>query len=128
LRANSSKQQRGLVMQELRSLLRREDVAPTQIAVIGPAAKENGSLSDLVDIDGVPVVTSAEEWRDGKGVLVTTARSFKGLEADVVLVYDLGSFGRLFRREDLYVACTRAKVLLIAVVHGDQCREVITAA
>ena len=115
-------------MQELRSLLLREDVASGQIAVIGPAAKENGSLSDLTDIDGVPVVTSAEEWRDGGGVLVTTARSFKGLEAEVVLLYDLGGFGRLFRREDLYVACSRAKVLLIAVVHGDQCREVIAAA
>lgn len=128
LRASSSRQQKGLVMQELRSLLQREDVAPEQIAVIGPAAKDNGSLSDLANIDGVPVVTSAEEWRDGGGVLVTTARSFKGLEAEVILLYDLGGFSRLFRREDLYVACTRAKVLLIAVVHGDQCREVIVAA
>ena len=128
LRASSPPQQKGLVMQELRSLLLREDVASGQIAVIGPAAKENGSLSDLTDIDGVPIVTSAEEWRDGGGVLVTTARSFKGLEAEVVLLYDLGGFGRLFRREDLYVACSRAKVLLIAVVHGDQCREVIAAA
>ena len=128
LRANSSAQQKGLVMQQLRSLLQREDVTPRQIAVIGPGAKESGSLSDLADIDGVPVVTSAEQWRDGGGVLVTTARSFKGLEADVVLLYDLGGFGRLFRREDLYVACTRAKVLLIAVVHGDLCREVIAAA
>ncbi|MCA1791322.1 MAG: ATP-binding domain-containing protein [Thioalkalivibrio sp.] len=115
-------------MQELRSLLQREDVAPRQIAVIGPAAKENGSLSDLTNIEGVPVVTSAEEWRDGNGVLITTARSFKGLEAEVVVLYDLDGLGRLFRREDLYVACTRAKVLLIAVVHGDQCREVIAAA
>ena len=73
-------------------------------------------------------MTSAEEWRDGAGVLVTTSRSFKGLEAEVVILYDLGGFGRLFRREDLYVACTRAKVLLIAVVHGDECRDVIVAA
>ena len=128
LRASSSRQQKGLVMQELRSLLHREDVAPRQIAIIGPAAKESGSLSDLTEFDGVPIVTSAEEWRDGGGVLVTTARSFKGLEAEVVLLYDLGGFGRLFRREDLYVACTRAKVLLIAVVHGEQCSEVIAAA
>lgn len=128
LRASSSRQQKGLVMQELRSLLQREDVPPGQIAIIGPASKDNGSLSDLIDIDGVPLVTSAEEWRNGGGVLVTTARSFKGLEAEVVLLYDLGGFSRLFRREDLYVACTRAKVLLIAVVHGDQCREVIAAA
>ena len=59
---------------------------------------------------------------------MTTARSFKGLEADVVILYDLGDFGKLFRREDLYVACTRAKVLLVAVVHGLECREVIETA
>lgn len=128
LRASSARQQKGLVMQELRSLLQREDVAPEQIAVIGPRAKENGSLSDLAELVGVALVTSAEEWRSGGGVLVTTARSFKGLEADVVLLYDLSGFSRLFRREDLYVACTRAKVLLLAVVHGAQCREVIVAA
>ena len=128
IRANSSPQQKGLVLNELRSLLQRESVLPKQIAIIGPAAKQNGSLSDLEDIDGVPVTTSVEKWHNGKGVLVTTARSFKGLEAEVVLLYDLSGFGKLFRREDLYVACTRAKVLLIAVVHGNQCREAISVA
>lgn len=128
LRAGSERQQKGLVLQELRSLLGREDVAPHQIAVIGPAGKERGSLADLVEVDNVRLVTSAEEWRLGGGVLVTTARSFKGLEADVVLLYDLGGFSRLFRRQDLYVSCSRAKVLLVAIVHGEECREVISAA
>lgn len=128
LRAGSDRQQKGLVLQELRSLLQREGVTPNQIAVIGPAAKDKGSLADVRDIDGVPLVTSALTWRTGGGVLVTTARSFKGLEAEVVILYDLGGFGALFKREDFYVSCTRAKVLLVAVVHGDQCREVIAAA
>lgn len=128
LRASSSRQQKGLVMQELRSLLLREDVAPNQLVVIGPAAKDNGSLADLDDIDGVPLVTSAERWRNGEGILVTTARSFKGLEAEVVVLYDLNGFGRLFRREDLYVACTRAKVLLVAIAQAGECRDVMTAA
>jgi hypothetical protein len=128
LRAGSDRQQKGLVLQELRSLLQREGVLPHQIAVIGPAAKERGSLADLIDVDGVAFVTSVLAWRSGSGVLVTTARSFKGLEAEVVILYDLGGFGPLFKREDLYVSCTRAKVLLVAVVHGDACREVILAA
>ncbi len=128
LRAGSERQQKGLVLQELRSLLGRDDVSPSQIAVIGPAAKDKGSLADLADVDGVPLITSAEEWRRGGGVLVTTARSFKGLEAEVAILYDLGGFSRLFRREDLYVSCTRAKVLLIAIVHGDECREAIIKA
>ena len=128
LRPGTSRQQKGLVLQTLRSLLQREGVAPGQIAVIGPAAKENGTLFDINDVDGTALVTSTLAWRAGEGVLVTTARSFKGLEADVVVLYDLGGFGPLFKREDLYVSCTRAKALLVAIVHGDQCREVITIA
>ena len=46
----------------------------------------------------------------------------------MVVLYDLGGFGPLFKREDLYVSCTRAKALLVAIVHGDKCREVILAA
>lgn len=128
LKATSQRQQKGLVMSELRRLLQREGLTPDQVVLIGPAAKENGSLSDVKSVDDVPLVTAAGEWRDGRGVLVTTARSFKGLEADAVILYDLGGFSRLFRPEDLYVACTRAKVLLIAIVHGEECREVIVAA
>ena len=128
VRAASDRQQKGLVLQELRSLLQREGVSPEQIAVIGPAAKDKSSLADVGDVDGVPLVTAALAWRAGDGVLVTTARSFKGLEAEVVVLYGLGGFGPLFKREDLYVACTRAKALLVAIVHGEQCKEVMVAA
>jgi DNA helicase IV len=115
-------------MQELQRLFDREDISPRQVAVIGPAAKGRGSLADVDEVAGVPVVTSASVWRSGGGLLITTARSFKGLEADVVLIYDLNDFGEVFRKEDLYVACTRAKVLLIAVVHGEECRSVVQQA
>lgn len=128
IRAATQRHQKGLVLQELRKLFDREDVSPRQVAVIGPAAKAKGSLADVGEVNGVPLVTSTDAWRDGEGVLVTTARSFKGLEADIVLLYDLGGFGPLFRKEDLYVACTRAKVLLVAVVHGAECRSVIESA
>ena len=77
---------------------------------------------------GVPLTTSPDTWRDGGGVPVTTSRSFKGLEADIVLLYDLGGFGKLFQKKDLYVACTRAKFLLIAIAHGKECRAVLEAA
>lgn len=128
LRAATQRHQKGLVLQELRKLIQREDVSPRQIAVVGPASKSKGSLADVDEVDGVPLVTTTDAWRDGEGVLVTTARSFKGLEADVVVLYDLGEFGRLFKKEDLYVACTRPKVLLIAVVHGLACRAVLDTA
>jgi len=128
LRASSRQQQKGLVLEELRRLLQKEDIKPDQIVLIGPSTKTKGSLSDANEVVGIPLVTDVKNWRDGNGVLVTTARSFKGLEADVIILYDLGGFGKLFSIKDLYVACTRAKALLIGVVHGTECREVIKTA
>lgn len=128
VRSDTDRQQKKLVLQTLRSLIQHEGIKPRQIAVIGPASKDNGSIKDINDVDGIPLLSSTLAWRAGDGILVTTARSFKGLEADVVVLYDLGGFGPLFKREDLYVSCTRAKALLIAIVHGDQCREAIAIA
>ena len=120
VRASRQAQQRGLVETEVRDLLSQLD--PSRVALLGPARKDRGSLKDVRDIDGVPLVTSAAAWRAGEGLLVTTARSFKGLEADAIVVYDLGGLGRLFSAEDLYVASTRAKYKLVYVVHGELLR------
>ena len=125
LRAKTMFQQKGLVKQEVHKLLTREDVRPDQLALIGPATHNVGSLADLDDIAEVPLVSSAEAWRDGEGILVTTARSFKGLEADVVVLYDLCGFTPVFTEMDLYVACTRAKHLLILVSVDGEVRQLI---
>ena len=128
LRARSPAQQKELVLRELDRLLKRGGIQPHQVALIAPSAKAKGSVSDVDEVSGVPLTTSPDTWRDGRGVLVTTSRSFKGLEADIVLLYDLGGFGNLFQKKDLYVACTRAKFLLIAIAHGKECRAVLEAA
>ena len=125
LRAKTEFQQKGLVMQEVHKLLTREDVRPGQLALIGATAQSVGSLADLDDIAGVSLVSSVEAWRDGEGMLVTTARSFKGLEADVVVLYDLFRFTPVFTKMDLYVACTRAKHLLIVVTVDGEVRRLI---
>jgi hypothetical protein len=122
LRAPSDRQQKGLVLEAVRRLIEQDSVKPQQIVLIGPSAKANGSLADVSSIAGIPLVTSAEGWRAGHGILVTTARSFKGLESDVVVIYDLGEFGHLFRKEDLYVASTRPKALLVVIAHGGEVR------
>jgi hypothetical protein len=128
LRAAAQAQQTGLVAAELRRMLEVEKLKPHQIVLIGPAAKERGSLKGLNEVSGTRVVTSAADWRAGKGVLCTTARSFKGLEADVVIVYDLGGFSSSFTASDLYVACSRARHVLILVSHDVQIRSVLERA
>ena len=129
LRARTRAHQLELVLREVERLLRTEGLLPQQVVLIGPSAKAKGSVSDVNEVAGVPLTTDFNAWQEGDGVLVTTSRFFKGLEADVVLLYDLGGFGDLFQKKDLYVACTRAKFLLIAIAAGgDECRAVLEAA
>ena len=128
LRARSSREQYDLVLRELRRLFTDGGIKPRQIALIGPRSKAKGSLASVDKVKAVPLITNSEDWYDGRGVLVTTSRSFKGLEADVILLYDLGDFGKLFQKKDLYVACTRARFLLIAIAHGDECLAVLEKA
>lgn len=126
-RAISSTAEAGLVLAEVRQLL-QQGIKPNQLALIGPTSRENGSLSRHVDVDGVPLVDDATDWRRGGGVLVTTARSFKGLEADVVIVYGLTGFGTLFTPTDLYVAWTRARHRLFLMCQGGEVRAAVEAA
>lgn len=128
LRATAPGQQHGLVANELRRLLEVEKLLPTQIVLIGPATKDRGSLTSLNEVAGTRIVTSAADWRAGKGILCTTARSFKGLEADVVIVYDLAALSPGFTSADLYVACSRARHVLILVTHDDRIRSILEQA
>jgi hypothetical protein len=120
-RAPTQASEAGLVVEEVRRLLRR-GLAARQIVLVGPAAHHAGALARFHDVDDVPLIEDAAEWRRGAGILVTTARSFKGLEADVVLLYDLSGFGSWFTATDLYVAWTRARHRLVCVCHGAECR------
>jgi hypothetical protein len=127
-RANAQAAQAGLVMAEVKDLLGTAGLLPSQIAVIGPASHSAGSLSGRTEIAGIPITTDAAKWRSGQGVIVTTSRAFKGLEADVVVLYDLSGFSDRFTRADLYVAWTRAKHRLIVVCHGAEVRAEIERA
>jgi DNA helicase IV len=108
--------------------LLHQGIKSSQIALIGPAAYAKGSLAHHRDVDGVPLIDDAADWRLGAGVLVTTARAFKGLEADVVICYGLSGFGALFTQTDLYVAWTRACHRLILICQGGDVRAAAEAA
>jgi superfamily I DNA/RNA helicase len=126
-RAASLAAEAGIVLAEVRQLL-KQGIKPQQIALIGPAAKAHGSLARHHAIEEVALIDDASEWRRGNGILVTTARSFKGLEADVVITYGLGGFGDLFTQTDLYVAWTRARHRLILVCQPGKVRSAVEIA
>lgn len=87
---------------------------PSQIVIQSPRTRGNSSLKDLHAIRNVPITENLEEWKSGGGILFTTIRRFKGLEADAVLITDVLPMNTLsyFTAADLYVACSRAKHLL----------------
>lgn len=100
---------KGIVMTVIEQLVHQHDLGPAQIVLIGPKNFENGSLADVQQIAGVTLTDDIRSWRRGEAILVTIARSFKGLETDAVVLYDLDRISEGFSTIDLYVACTRAR-------------------
>ena len=90
---------------------------PSQIVILSPKKKENSSLKDTQSIKGVKIVSNLDDWSDDKGVLFSTVKSFKGLEADAVVLIDVPNIkqSRYFGEADYYVACSRAKHLLVVM-------------
>jgi len=108
----------GTVLAAVKQLIKQHDLLASQIVLIGPRSWGNGSLSQVNDVNGVPLTDSIAEWYQGEGILVSTTRSFKGLESDVVVVYDLQRLSETFNIIDLYVACTRGRSHLHFLVTG----------
>lgn len=71
----------------------------------------------MEELQGVPITEKLADWEAGKGVLFSTIRSFKGLEADAVIIIDVPRPDTLphFSLSDFYVACSRAKHLLVVL-------------
>lgn len=89
---------------------------PHQIVLISAFSLSGGPLRDMNDLAGLDLTDDARRWRRGGGLLVTTARAFKGLEADVVIIFGVVDFSPAFRAVDLYVAWTRARHRMILIV------------
>ena len=95
-------------------LVKTEQFAPSQIAILSPWRKENTCLSEVEKIGRTAITNVVEDWNNDQGVLCTTIRAFKGLEADVLLLIDIPNPGQhlAFGLADYYVGCSRAKSVL----------------
>ena len=87
----------------------------SQIAVLSPFDKSKSCLADSTKIGKTPICANLNEWRANKGVLYATIRSFKGLEADAIIVTDVPNpeSTPYFSTTDFYVGCSRAKHMLV---------------
>ena len=94
--------------------VKKEGIKPSQIVVMSPFKKINSHLKHRDHFSGVSLTENLDDWREDQGILFSTIRSFKGLEADIVILVDIIAPGKMemFTRADLYVACSRAKHVL----------------
>jgi hypothetical protein len=115
--AISSSEQVRICQQKVNEWLGKGGLKPSQIAVLGPHTRKNSSLKETTSIRSVPITESLDAWKNNMGILYSTIRSFKGLETDAAIIIDVPPPGSLqnFTPADLYVACSRAKHLLVVL-------------
>lgn len=92
-------------------------LSPSQVAILCPYKLSNSSLSSANKIRGIEVTDDINRWKENKGVLFSTVKGFKGLEADAILLIDIPPENEesLFKKADYYVACSRAKHMLVVL-------------
>lgn len=117
--AKSLEEQVRFCMKFLYNWMGKGKLNPSQIAILGPHAKSHSSLAELGSIHKVKLIQKLENWEKGEGILYSSIRSFKGLEADAVIMIDVPEPDSIphFTRSDFYVGCSRAKHLLVILAN-----------
>lgn len=96
-----------------------EGIQTQQITILTVKTEETSRLNGLDNIGRWPL----NRTRGANGILFTSARKFKGLESDVIMIVDVDAdtFARFDTRNLFYVAASRAKHFLdIFAVANDQ--------
>jgi len=99
----------------IKSLLRKivsSGIKKERIAILTVRTERDSRLTGITTIDGHEIAN-----KPGNGMLFTTIRKFKGLEADAVIVIDVTveTFMSEELRRDFYVGISRAKQYLCVV-------------
>lgn len=111
LKSNGEKEQRKQLDELLKEWRGEFKLEPNRIAILSSLSKRETCLSDSDRIGAMPIIEKTSDWRSGQGVLFSTVRAFKGLEADVIVV--LPNPNSAFdTNSERYVATSRAKHLL----------------
>ena len=89
-------------------------LARSQVAVLVPSVS---GVTLPTQFGTVPLTQELREWNEGKGVLITSWKRFKGLEADAVVIVEKPARNGDSARANAnrYVARSRAKHLLTVI-------------
>lgn len=94
-----------------------------QIVILSPYTHRNEKYSffGVESLGKYKLTDSADEWNAGNGVLYATIKSFKGLEADAVILVDVPDpdKDKYFTVNDLYVGASRAKHFLTILTRDE---------
>ncbi|WP_093533008.1 NERD domain-containing protein [Stenotrophomonas rhizophila] len=99
-----------------------KDASSNSVAILSPRVISDSAMKGHSVGHGISLTEDVADLGHSGKALFSTIRSFKGVEADCVVIVDaispeLGE--KFFTAEDLYVACTRAKTRLVILVPDD---------
>lgn len=119
----------GAQRKAIESCLRRWTTGPggiqsKHVVILCAGSVSRSSLHGVTRLADSPLTEDLAEWKAGKGVLITSLRRFKGLEADAVILCDVPMPQTYpgpdnFSMSHLYVGCSRAKHLLCVVARSN---------
>ncbi len=89
-------------------LVDRQQLGYHNIAILSPHRPHNSALEAATELGGHTIVHDVEQWYDDEGVLHSTISSFKGLQAEVVILIDIDPDDKRCSKNARYVAASRA--------------------
>jgi hypothetical protein len=111
---------RRLISNAVKGLLHR-GIRSSEMVLLSPVRLANSCLSDGLIGCASPITDSEHVGRPGtQGVPYSTIASFKGLEADVVLLVDIDDLKDSRRLLAMYVGASRARAILHVFVNESQ--------
>jgi hypothetical protein len=115
---------------EIAQVFRKEH---DRVAILSRRALAGSAMGPVVDYTDGRLVERLDDWDKEGGVLFSTIRGFKGLEADAVVLVDVddlamsASAGDHMALAELYVAMTRGCVALAVICSNLKARSVFEA-
>jgi len=108
-------EQPGIIEGVLEKLLDK-GIYPGQVVILSPHIRERSCLAGVDELAGCPIGPYDPEG-PAKTVTFSTVKSFKGLEADVVIFCDMDGKFPINKAQDQYVAVSRARHVLYVLHH-----------
>lgn len=109
----------GHHLKQIRDEWRRWGFTPARIALLAPSKVSVDLCVKAMNAIDWPCTSHLSHWRTGKACFVGTIRSFKGLDADGVVLIDPPAVGSpVFSSADAYVATSRACLDLRVLVRS----------